>query len=258
MQLRFTGTTRLLATLFFIWPATALAEIPNGIMVFEFDGVNQIYDLSTISDCESLDVDGISVTLCLDVDMVSDGKGKHTGTASLAFSGDIQGTLIGPAAASAKGKADRSGAAKLKFATTGRLNGFDTKLGLSCKGPISMDGMLDSICKVKVKIDNVGSASAVASFSDQLNGGPWMITINVTPVDEKKFEGSATDSLGYAYAVKGSYSAKKGLSKLKATGDKTTAAKGAKIQLKSLTEFGGAEAKYKVQGYSGVTAVEAD
>jgi hypothetical protein len=261
MKIGIIRTPRLLATLLLAWPALAPAAIPDGVIVFQFNAGNQIYDISSITDCETVSTGGVSVTLCLDVDMVPDGKGKHTGSATLDFSGDITGTLAGPASGSAKGKAGIAGKAKLKFAATGSLSyGLTTsgsQIKVSCSGGISSSGFLATLCKVRVKIEGAGSAAAKAEFNDQLNGGIWTLTINVAPIDEKKFEGSGTDSLGYAYAVAGKYSDTSDTSKVKATGLKDTASKGAKVRLKELTAGGAAAAKFKVQGYKGATDVQA-
>jgi hypothetical protein len=289
MKIGIIRTPRLLATLLLAWPALAPAAIPDGVIVFEFTGSNQIYDYSNFYECETVATGGIpqatisasaqpgapvpsvspaawggpgpSVTLCLGIDMVPDGKGKHTGSATLEFSGAITGTLVGPASGSIKGKAGIAGKAKLKFAATGSLSyGLTTsgsQIKVSCSGGIGPTGFLASLCTVRVKIEGAGSAAAKAEFNGQLNGGTWTLTINVAPVDEKKFAGTGTDSLGYAYAVSGKYSNTSDTSKVKATGIKETASKGAKVQLKELTAGGAAEAKFKVQGYKGNTEVQA-
>ncbi len=258
MQLRINRTLHLLAILLLGWPAAAqAADIPNGTIVFNLSGPNQIFDFGSWSDCETEDFAGFLIELCLSIDMVPDGKGKYTGTASLVFSGFISGTLMGPASASAKGKAD-GGSGKLKFAAQGFLSGFETKIKVGCSGPITPGGLLTSLCKVKVTLVGEGSASVVARYDAQLGGGAWTITLNVTPLDEKKFAGTGSDSLGYDYLVSGKFNAKTGMSSLKAQGDKNTASKGAKFQLKNLTDTGIAEAKFKIQGYKGATAVATD
>jgi len=255
---------RLMATVLLVWPAAAQADIPDGVFVFDLSGPNQIYDFGSWSECDSDSVAGFFLEWCLNVDMVPDGKGKYTGTASLEFDGDIQGTLIGPATASGKGSdTDRGGSGKLKFAAEGFLNAFglgtfESKIKLGCSGPITPNGFLTSLCKVKVRVVGEGSASAQALYETQLGGGGWTITLDVTPLDEKKFEGTGTDSLGYDYLVKGKYNAKKGTSSLKATGDKESSSKGAQFQLKNLTNAGTAESKYKVQGYKGSALVGKD
>jgi hypothetical protein len=261
MKTRIALTSRLLAILLLAWPILAPAAIPDGIMVFEFTGSN-IYDFSHYYDCETESEGGLTLTLCLDVDMVPDGKGKYTGSASLDFSGDITGTLTGPASGAARGTAGGDGNAKLKFATTGGLYApglgtVDTAIKVNCKGGIDPTGFLATLCSVRVKIAGAGSASAKGTFNDQLNGGAWTFTIDVDPVDEKRFAGTGTDSLGYAYTVSGKYSDKSDTSKVKATGLRDTASNGAKVQLKDLTTGGAAEAKFKVQGYKGSTNVQA-
>ena len=253
---------RLLAIVLLVWPIAAQAEIPNGPLVFNLSGPNQIYDFGSWSECDSDSVAGFFLELCINVDMVPDGKGKYTGTVSFEFDGDIQGTLMGPATASAKGS-ESGGSGKLKFDTEGLLQAsgfgtFESKIKLGCSGPITPTGFLTSVCKVKVTIVGEGSAAAQATYEVQLIGGNWTITLNVTPLDEKKFAGSGTDSLGFDYLIKGKYNEKKGTSSLKATGDKESPSKGAQFQLKNLTDTGEAESKYKVQGYKGSALVATD
>jgi hypothetical protein len=66
----------------------------------------------------------------------------------------------------------------------------------------------------------------------------------------------ALDSFGYFYLVVGKYSESKNISKVKMKGLKHTFSSGAKVKLKNLTDAGDADAKYKVQGYKGVAAVQ--
>ena len=146
MKIRISQMLRFLAILFLALPAMVPAAIPDGVLEFEFTGSNRIYDYSNFHECATVGVGGVaqatlsasaqpgapvpsvsteawggpgpSVTLCLDIDMVSDGKGRHTGSAALEFSGAITGTLVGPASGSIKGNAGKNGKAKLKFAAT--------------------------------------------------------------------------------------------------------------------------------------------
>jgi hypothetical protein len=251
-----TRTSRFLSTLLLAWPALALAAIPSGQMVFELVSDNQIYDLSAVSDCETVE----GVTLCLDVNMVPDGSGKYTGSASFDFQGDITGTLTGPASGSAKGTLGGTGKGKLMFSGTGNLDAgfgiFASQVTVNCSGAIDGTGFLASTCSVKVRIEGGGSGSAKAMFSDQLNALVWTLTIDVLPVDAKKFAGTGTDSLGYSYTVSGTYSSKSATSRVKATGLKDTSSSGAQVQLKNLTAGGSATAKLKVQGYKATTDVQ--
>lgn len=262
MKIPITRTIQFLSTLVFAWPVLTLAAIPNGVMEFQLLSDNQIYDISHFSDCETVNELGASVTLCGNIDMVPDGKGKHSGSATLEFSGDITGTLVGPASASVKGTVGGEGKAKLMFAGTGNIsNGvetFPTDVKVSCKGTISSSGFFASTCSLRVSIEGAGSGSAKAELSDQLNGLLWTLTIDVNALDEKKFAGTGTDSLGYAYTVSGKYSSKSDTSKVKATGAKNTSSNGVKVNLNNLTAGGSAAAKLKVQGYKGTPEVQAN
>ena len=247
-----------------VWPAMAKADIPDGVFIFELAGPNQIYDFGSWSDCDTDDVAGFSIELCLNVDMVPDGKGKYTGTASLDFDGALARRLMCPASASGKGSdTAKGGSGKLKFKADGFLSVFglgtnEVIISVGCSGPITPSGFLTSLCKVKATIVGEGSGSARASYDSQLGGGAWTITLDVTPVDEKKFEGFGTDSLGFDYLVSGKYNDKKGTSSVKVQGGKRTSSSGAKFQIKNLSNTGMGEAKYKIQGYKGSAIIEAE
>jgi len=260
MRIQITRITQLLSTLLFALPGLTLAAIPSGVMEFQLLSDNQIYDISHFSDCETVNELGATVTLCGNIDMVPDGKGKHSGSTTLEFSGDITGTLVGPASASVKGTVGGEGKAKLMFAGSGNIsNGvetFPTDVNASCSGTISISGFFASTCSLRVNIEGAGSGSAKAELSDQLNGLLWTLTIDVNALDEKKFAGTGTDSLGYAYNVSGNYSSKSDTSKIKATGIKSTSSNGVNVQLKNLTAGGAAAAKLKVQGYKGAMDVQ--
>ncbi len=261
MRILITRVTLLIGTLLFGWSPLASAAIPNGVMVFEFKKGN-IYDFSYFQDCETENLGGISITLCAEIFMVPNGKGKHTGTAFFDFSGSVNGLLVGPASASVGGKIGGKGKAKLKFKTIGNLNipGFGspkTTVKAKCSGKISSSGFFASVCKLSVKIKKVGTEKAKAIFDSQLNGGLWTLMIDVMPTSAKKFKGTGTDSLGYMYKVNGKYNAKKDTSTVNVTGLKGTPGKGAKAELKGLTDSGAARAKIKVQGYKGSAPVQA-
>ena len=259
MRHRMIRTIQVLMILLLGLPAAAMAQVPDGILVFDLSGSNEIYDFGNFSDCETVSEVDFTITLCLEVNMVPNGKGKYAGTAILDFSGDINGQLIGPASGSIKGSDRRDGSAKLKLKAVGFLNvagfSFETKISLTCKGSINSIGFMTSRCQIKVTLIGEGSASISAFYGAQVAGGAWTITLNVMPIDEKIFVGTGHDTLNYFYTVKGIYNAKKGTSNVKATGVKNSGSAGAKFQLKNLTAAGSAEARYKVQGYKGSTSL---
>jgi len=262
MKTRITRIAILFGALFFAWSPLSTAAMPNGVMVFEF-GKGDIYDFSQFYDCETERIGGISLTLCLNVDMIPNGKGKHTGTASFEFSGVIDGTLVGPASGSVSGKTGGKGEARLKLATSGKLaipgEGMKkTRINVNCSGKIGTSGSLGALCKVLVDIKGIGKAGAKARFNDQLNGTAWALTIDVSPTSEKKFTGTGSDTLGYLYKVAGKYSLGKDTSTVEVKGLKGTAAKGAFAELKGLKDTGEAKVKIKVQGYKGSDKVPAE
>jgi hypothetical protein len=245
-----------------------MADIPDGELVFQFSGENQIFNIENFADCETVNEVGVSVTLCLDVSMVANAKGKYTGTASWVFSGDIAGTLPGTASGKLRGK-DTGGKGKFKLINTGALQALgytaDTTIKTKCSGPVTpgvaggSGGLLTTNCTVKLKLTINGESAkekVKGVFEAQLGGGDWDITFDVSSTSAKRFEGSATDSLGYSYLVTGKYSKKNDTSKVKMKGLRDTDSSGARVKLRNLTDAGAADAKYRVQGYKGVTAVQ--
>jgi len=262
MRLGINQRVQLLAALLLIAPAGAMAEIPSGAMVFEFSGEDEIFDFENFADCEAVSVERMSVTLCLDVNMVANAKGRYTGIASWDFSGDIVGTLMGTASGKLKGKVT-GGKSKFKLKTTGVLQvrgvDTDTTIKTKCSGPVDTDGFLTTNCTVKLKLAIAGESAkekVKVIFGAQLGGGPWDITVDVLPTSATRFEGMATDSFGYSYLVVGKYSESKDISKVKMKGLRDTSGSGAKVKLKNLTDAGAADAKYKIRGYKGVAAVQ--
>jgi hypothetical protein len=239
-----------------------MADIPSGEMVFEFFGEDEIFNFENFTDCEDVSVERMSVTLCLDVNMVANAKGRYTGIASWDFSGDIVGTLMGTALGKLKGKVT-GGKSKFKLTTTGVLEvrgvDADTTIKTKCSGPVDTDGFLTTNCTVKLKLAIEGGSvkeKVKVIFGAQLGGGPWDITVDVLPTSATRFGGMATDSLGYSYLVVGKYSESKGVSKVKMRGLRDTSSSGAKVKLRNLTHAGDADAKYKIRGYKGVAAVQ--
>lgn len=255
--------TQLLTALLFTWSPLSSAAIPSGVMVFEFGG-GDIYDFSQFHDCDIEEVGNSTLTVCLDVNMTPNGRGKHTGTASFEFSGDvINGTLVGPASGSVRGKTGGTGRALLKLATRGKITLPDTpeagqmkaRVNMNCSGRIDVSGYLTTVCKVDFSVKGGGKERIKQRFDNQLSGGAWSLTTDVNPVNAKKFTGTATDSLGYIYKVIGMYNPKKDISQVEIIGKGS--GRGAFVLLKGLTDTGAAKAKINVQGYKGSAIVQA-
>jgi len=247
-----------LAALFVAWPPSAGAAMPSGVIVFEFTG-KTIYDFSHFEDCNLQFFKKEPLTLCMTVDMVPNGRGKHSGSASFDFSGSIEGTLTGPASGSVKGKTGGEGKARLKVVTTGKLTvpgkgEKKTSIGVKCAGETGVSGYHETKCKVLVVVKGVGDAVGKAHYEGQLNGSDWSFVMDVSPVDDEHFAGNGTDTLGYNYDVTGKYDPVEDSSKVKAFGQGL--GKGAKILLKHLNDAGEAKAKFKVQGYKGSAMVQ--
>jgi len=259
------GITRirlLFGTLFLAWSSLTSAAIPSGTMVFEF-AAGDIYDISQFHDCDTEGGGGFSLTVCLDLDMVPNGKGKHTGTANFTFSGNvINGKLVGPASGSVHGKIGGTGRAMFKLVTSGKITLPDfpeagkvkTMVDMNCSGKIDVNGYLTTVCKGEISAKGGGKERIKQRFDNQLNGSAWAMTIDVNPVSAKKFTGTGSDSLGYIYKVNGIYNPKKDISEVEITGKRS--GKGAFVALKHLTDTGVAAAKIKVQGYKGRAEVQ--
>jgi hypothetical protein len=259
MRSEITRVSLLLAALFAAFAPCASAAMPNGVMAFEFTGEN-IYDFSQFRDCNVQMFKKKSLTLCMDVDMVPNGRGKHSGTASFEFSGAVEGTLVGPAQGSVSGTTGGKGKARIKVATSGKLmipgsGNKKTSIGVKCEGKTGVSGYHKTQCKVQVVIKGVGESIGKAKYEGQLNGGDWSLAINVSPVNAKKFAGIGTDTLGYQYKVAGKYDAAEDTSEVEVTGKGQ--GKGAWVILKHLNGAGEAKAKFKVQGYKGSAMVQA-
>ena len=260
MRLKIIRVSLLLAALFVAWAPCASAAMPSGAMFFEFTG-EDIYDLTQFDDCNIQKFKGELVTLCLDVNMVANGKGKHSGTASFNFSGGLEGMLVGPSTGLVRGTTGGKGEARLKLATSGKLSlsGGGTKktsIGIKCEGKIGRSGYHKTVCTVLVVVKGVGESTGKARYESQLHGsGTWSLAIDVSPVDEKHFIGTGGDTLGYKYKVEGKYSPTKDTSEVEVKGKGL--GKGARVELKGLTDTGAAKAKFKVQGYKGSAWVQA-
>jgi hypothetical protein len=252
----------------------ARGDALSGTIEFHFSGDDQIFDAGSFHDCQ----DESGVTVCVDLDMTPDAKGNYDGTGEFTFTGDIEGTLDGPASGKVRGKdAGNSGSdpfdkASFKLKADGVLTKVETPLGtafnvpttitLSCKGKIA-GGFLDSSCTVGLKLEGYGSdrASGVP-FSAFLDGGSWDLTINANATDETHYSGVAFDSLGYNYLVTGRYRPGKDDSTLTLKGLDDGHSNGAKIWFKNLVSDGpdaaAGDARYNVQGYRGVAVVATD
>jgi hypothetical protein len=258
MKSHFIHTILLMAALLALVPTSVQAVMPDGIYELEFP---EIYDLSNFTDCETVNVDGFLVTQCITLTMTPDGSGNHKGTAELEFTGDFEGTLVGPASARIKGGA-AGGKVKLQFSTSGTLDIFQIgnmfiRVDSRCKGTHSRTGYMTAVCKTTAKVPGVSSATEKGMFVGQLDGSVWIVTIDVTPIDGKKFKGTGADSLGNSYSASGKYSGKTGKSAMKLQG-KPGPSNGAKIKLQNFDPISGtAAAKYKVQGIKGTGKVAA-
>jgi hypothetical protein len=250
----------------------ARGDALSGTLEFQFSGDDQIFELGSFQDCQTLS----GVTLCVELDMASNAKGNYEGDAELTFTGDIEGTLTGPASGRVRGKDAGAGStdpfdkASFKLKAGGILDSVETLLGtatnvpttvtVGCKGQIAT-GFLTSSCTVVVKLEGIGSDSARdVPASGFLDGGSWALTINVNEADETHYSGVGFDSLGYNYLVKGKYSPSKDESTLTLKGLDDGSSNGAKISFKDLVSdapsTAAGEARYKVQGYRGSADAE--
>ena len=245
-------------------PALAWADPPPDQFSIDFAGDAAIWNpFDGFEACESV----LGATLCVSLtDVVCDGKGTCDGDVTWDFSGQLGGVLTGQFTSKAKCKAPRPGQdkpvckAQIKdCGGVGQVEGFDTTIeSCSIKGPVDLGGLYDGWGRARVCIDDVVQVgrttcdSVSGAFQYDVNPPlPWTLDVDISTDAKGKIAGTASDDLGFAYEVKGSYKDSKDAAKLSLKGA-DDASNGAKIAIKDLTFTGatvtGGAAKVKVQG----------
>lgn len=241
--------TILLAVFLLALPGTAWPEMPNGTYAFQLTGTDGVYGSLSFTSCESL----FGVTLCLTVDMQPNRDGSYSGTSEFDFSGRINATLFGPATGKLKGTKYT-----VCLNTVGTIVGRNSSINGCLKGKINQGtNQYIGTGSLTVKIEDAGKEKAKGTFSAQFNRQDWTLTVELSPVDEKRLTGTATAQVGtntYLFNCSGKYTAKKDESKLKLT-PSNSVSKGVSLSIKKLKVSGtnvmGGKLKYKVQGAKG-------
>lgn len=250
----------LFAALWAICPEIALADPPPPIFSVAFDNESAIWDpFADYAPCD--DVEDVG-RVCLQLgSVVCDGKGNCTGDTEFVFMGAVgksrvEGSTIGPFDGSVKCNETSNVNkpvcnTKLRFETTDMLTATDTAFGVTriCQGEIDgkVDGPIDhggfysgklnaTVC-VQCPGEERDCEKVKGSFELSVNPPiPWNATVYSQPQDknDSKFEGVATDSLGFSYTAKGTYNEKRDESDFTLTGDKFNESNGASIKLRKI------------------------
>ena len=207
-------------------------------------------------------------TLCLFLDDVTcNGAGHCAGDASIEFTGTLDGSGAGSFEAKAKCVATENPDDKVCSASllvpelVGTVNACDLTLeNLKVKGPVDSSGFFEGKASTRLCVQCAGDdrpqcTGAKGSFEYGVNPPiPWNLTVNAQPTADNpaRFEGTASDSLGFHYQAVGTHSSKNDVSQFLLRGDADTASEGAKVKLNQV-EFSGSDvsagtANIKVQG----------
>lgn len=257
-------------------PAIASADPPPASFDIDFSGDAAIWNpFDDFEACESI----LGATLCLTLsDVECDGKGKCQGDASFAFSGTLDGELTGPFTASAKCKPPKlpgGDVCKAQISscdTAGQVSGFEATIdACSLKGPVLGNGLFDAFGKARVCLVGVVQPgkrtcqSGSGGFSYFVNPPtPWTLSVTIAD-DDGKLAGTASDDLGFEYAVKGRYKdsddgTKLALKGMKGSKEMPDPSKGASIKITDLVMSGSTvvsgEARIKVQGHKATTQLD--
>jgi len=246
----------------------ALAEVPTAPLHFPFSGDQRIQALEGEEVCEDILLDDVEVERCVGLDLLIDARGHYEGTATVSFSEPVEGTLIG----SVRGRqSQRRGdtafdlRSKLRGVIDLPLIGESRGKGkLRCDGMITAGGTLTGVCEFQLKRPGSRTESQEFDVPAKVIGGNWDVSITtLIEVGGGDLEGSAQDSFGFSYQVRGSYDEDKDRSKLSLRGLRRSLSQGARIDLKDLEapapSEGTAESRIKLLGAKakGQTTAEA-
>ena len=245
----------------------ASADEPEAPLDFLFEEEHRIYRLAGDEACEEIVIDGLEVERCLTFQMLSDARGRYEGTATLTFEGDFDGTLTGPLRG--KQRANRRG---IQFQLSSRLRGFldipllgdvKARAKVDCRGDIDLDGNPTEECLFRLQRPGARPSREDVPFAATVEGGDWNLVIDtLLDTGRGRLEGSATDSFGFSYRVRGRYDENRDESKLKVQGLPGSLSKSAKIKLKDLRtpnpQEGDGRATYRLLGARGRADVSAE
>jgi hypothetical protein len=253
------------------------ADDPAGSYSIVFSGNQQIWNLEESFDgcveyCEFEPGVGLTcVDLCIDTVLSTDGRGRLSGYAEVSLAATLGGAplMAGVALCAVGGKTAgrdstrRTPESLTKFFVRARCQGQTDVSGLglirtrvteSWRGVVDSSGSLRGQCKVRGCLRKLGCFADAEDVADSLPDGSWTLNLSITNVDGKRLGGTATDSLGHTYEIKGAYDAGTDESRLKlrAANDES---KGASVLLKKLAVVGGSidrgEVRYNIRGHKG-------
>ena len=246
--------------------AGAGADPPPAMLDIDFSGEAAIWNPFEGFDACEEDWEGSELCLSLS-GVVCDGKGNCSGDATWDLTGLFTGTLTGTFTARVKCKEPKQAGDDVCIAqirgceTSGSIDfdGGSVEASISkcrIKGPVDDGGTLAGSGKARICVDSppgkLTCDTVSGAFVYEVNAPTdWTLSLDLAN-DDGALTGTAMDSLGFDYTVKGRYDGGSDSSKLSLKGDRETPSRGAKIAIKDLTVVGGSatggSAKLSVQG----------
>ena len=275
------------------WPIAAAADMPTGTLDLAFDADDKVCDFSSFGGCDTIE----GVTGCLTLNLEPNGRGKYWGTSEFELSGDLLVTvggddvvidldgsapIPGEASGNARGRdlgrrgnpEDKASIRSkhegpIQATVFGQVEDLDAKVTLSCRGEVDNNCNAAFLCRGRLGLQAFvegarrrASEPFAAFLTGPLDMTDLSVSVGIDPIDDKKFGGTATDSLGYMYDVVGRYNERKDTSTVRLKGMRGTDSNGASIRIKELISNGlndgNGEARYRVQGYAGSASVSTD
>lgn len=211
---------RLFLRFFLSLAGTAAADRPDGVYTFEASGAQLIRNFGDWEHCAQVDDE----EMCIAMRMGRSASGDYLGRVIVRFDGEIlNGLMNGHAWGAAKGKDSGKQSFKAAFLGLGSMSvaGVGSPRvvvygELSTKS-VDEDGVFLSKLTLTVSLD-AESEKFKGEFLAVAPAVPWTLSLDVSPVDDKQLEGTATAMIGpsrFAIPVSGKYKTKSDVPKLK-------------------------------------------
>ena len=246
MKLDRTASALLLALLVASSARVALADPPPPEFTIPFDGDAAIWNpFEGFAACDTRS----GVTTCLSLEnVVCDGAGRCTGDATIEFSGALSGSGSGFFSGRTRCVAtpdprDPICRGRLEIEElVGSANSCDFELvNFRVRGPVDPAGLYHGRAAAEVCLTCPGEpqqcSPATGRFKYAVNPpAAWSLTVesHQSSADPLRLVGTASDSLGFTYRVRGVHSVGNGVSTLILRGDEETPSQGARVELRNL------------------------
>lgn len=245
-------------------PRVGLADPPPGEFTLSFDGDAAIWNpFEGFAACDTRS----GVTTCLSLENVDcDGAGRCEGDATIEFSGAVSGSGSGAFSGKTRCVAtpnplDPVCRARLEIgALVGSADSCELELhDSSLRGRVDAAGLYRGRAGAELCRTCPGGpqecSTVTGRFQDQVNPPTdWTVVVESqqSAKDSSRLVGSASDSLGFTYRVRGVHSVGNGVSTLLLRGEEGTPSEGARIKLRNLVFQGddlqAGTANIRVQG----------